>query len=88
MGELFALAELPPLLRAGRTCEAPLRYERCAQSLLGEGGRSDAPWAVAGGGSGSGEVGMGGGVRIGGRSLGSESESAWKNLLSEGALPS
>jgi hypothetical protein len=42
MGVLPALAELP-LLNAGRTCEAPLRYERCDQSLVGDGGRSDGP---------------------------------------------
>lgn len=64
-----------------------MRYERCAQSLVGEGGRSDGPWAVAGGGNGSGEVGIGGGVRIGGRSLELDRESAWKNWLSDEALP-
>lgn len=86
MGVLLVLAEVP-LLNAGLTCEAPLRYERCAQSLVGEGGRREGPWGAVSGGSGSGDVAMGGGVRIGGRSLDSAMESAWKNLDSEGALP-
>jgi hypothetical protein len=62
-----------------------LRYDRCAKSFVGDGGRSDSRFS--GGGSRSGAIGIDGGVRIGWRFFVSESESAWKNLLSGWVLP-
>jgi len=46
---------------------------------VGEGGRREASCEVSAAGSSSGDVGMGGGVRIGLRPLASGTESAWKN---------
>ena len=70
------------------TCEAPLRYERWLYSFEGDGGRSALEFceglmpAHA-----SGDAESGGGVRIGGLVLASDSESTWKNLLSTCDLP-
>jgi hypothetical protein len=78
-------AELPelPLLRAGRMIwEAPLRYDRCANSFVGDGGRSDGALATLGGGRRSGDAETGGGLRMDWRSFRSANESAWKNWLS------
>lgn len=57
-------------------------------SFEGEGGRRDgAFWVRFVPGHGSDSAGMGGGVRTGELPLGSDSESAWKNLLSCEVLP-
>jgi hypothetical protein len=78
-----------PLLRVGRiTCEAPFRYDRCMFSFDGDGGRRDCECCVEfAAAHGSGDAEWGGGVRIGGLGLASDSASTWKNLLSTCDLP-
>jgi hypothetical protein len=74
--------------RFGRmTCEAPFLYERWILSLGGEGGRRLLDlWEVPPAGQGSSDDETGDG-RAGELPLGSNSESAWKNLVSCWALP-
>jgi hypothetical protein len=81
-------AELRETIDGRITCEAPFRYDKCAHSFVGEGGRKDCPGAAVELGSiGSGETDNGDGVRAGPGFLASEIESAWKNLLSNCPLP-
>lgn len=73
--------------RFGRMiCEAPLRYDKCPQSLVGEGVRTTDPCGAVGIGGRSGAF-----ATMGGLSIGSDGtsgvESAWRNLLSSCGLP-
>jgi hypothetical protein len=79
-------AELRATMAGRITCEAPFRYDRCAHSFVGDGDRAFRPWARLGS-SGSGDIDLGEGTRLGGGFLASETESAWKNLLSGCDLP-
>ena len=73
--------------RFGRIiCEAPLRYDRCPQSLVGEAARTVGPCGAAGFIGISGTVAATGGVKRD-EDRTSGVESAWRNLLSGCDLP-